>query len=223
MSTFLQLAQSVRSEAGLSGTGPSAVTGQSGMDKKVVDWVNDAWYDIQAARPNWRWMWRNDGAIATVAGTKSYDLAALGFDVENVIPESVSITNVGNPASIIQLEFVEFDAYREATKFILDEPDKPTLCTIDPSGAFVMNPTPDDVYDVAFEYYTPPSFLSGNTDVPELPVKFHRMIVELALTKYSSHDDAVGVYQTANIEYKKWMRRLEQAQLLEVVSVGAMA
>jgi hypothetical protein len=223
MSTFLQLCQEVRQEAGLSGTGPSSVQSQVGMDKKVVDWVNDAWYDIQSARPNWRWMWNGDGLITTTAGEFQYDPASFGFVIENIVPESVSITKVGVPSSLTALALVEYDVYRDMTAFTQRNQAFPTVATIAPNNKLILSPTPDDAYEIAFEYYSPPTYLVDNSDIPGLPAKFMKIIVELALVKYAAHDDAVGVMQSAQANYMKWMRRLEAGQLLDVSTSSALA
>jgi hypothetical protein len=223
MTTFLELAKTLRQEAGLSGTGPASVVGQSGMDKKVVDWTNDAWYDIQSARNDWAWMWRNNGLVNTTVGQQTYDLPGLGFDAERVIAESVSIQRTGEPNSIISLDMIPYSSFRDMTAFLPVTSSQPIYCAIAPNDHLWLNTLPDRDYTIKFEWYAKPSFMTGNNDIPALPLPYHRMIVELALMKYASHDGAMEVYQVAEKEYRKWMRRLERSQLPDVETTGALA
>lgn len=70
--TFLELCQLVARTAGLSGTGPTAVTGQSGDLDRIVDWVQMADLDIQQEHPNWKFMWA-EGHFETIVGETEYN------------------------------------------------------------------------------------------------------------------------------------------------------
>ena len=48
--TFLELCRRLAREVDASGSGPSAVTGQTGENRRIVDWVASAWQDIQLQR-----------------------------------------------------------------------------------------------------------------------------------------------------------------------------
>lgn len=223
MATFLELAGSLHQEAGLSGSGPASVTGQSGMNKKVVDWINAAWYEIQSARAGWKWMWRNTGSVTTTVGVNEYDLAALGFDTDNLVGDSISIQVTGSPNTIIKLDHISYESFREQTAFYPMVSGQPIYSSLTPGDTLVLNTYPDRQYDIKFEWYVRPSFMSDNGDVPGMPLMFHPMIVELALAKYALHDGAPDVYQVAEKEYAMWMRRLERSQLPTVETIGTLA
>ena len=71
--TFLELCQRMRQECGISGTGPSTVVSQTGNLKRIVDWVNTAWIDIQTTHQDWDWM-RASASFPTVASQAMYEL-----------------------------------------------------------------------------------------------------------------------------------------------------
>ena len=213
MSTFLELSVSLRQEAGLSGTGPSSVTGQTGMDKKCVDWINDSWYEIQSAHTDWKFLWQNDGLVNTVANQRAYDLAGLGFDINYIIRQSPRRRITGEPGSDMWLVWYEYEDFRQTFLFGPTRYGIPNSVTIDPSGQMLLDPVPNQAYEVFFEYYAAPAFMAANTDVPTMPVKFHKAIVYRALMKYASHDGATEVYQDAKLNYEMWERRLEAEQL----------
>lgn len=83
---FLQLCQRAASECGVA-TGSAirtvlpTVEGATGSLGRIVDWVNDAWSDVQMAHDDWDWM-RSSNLLGsgvsfrTVAGQASYPLGA---------------------------------------------------------------------------------------------------------------------------------------------------
>ena len=219
---FLDLCRELRQESGLSGDGPSAVTGQSGMSKKIVDWINSSVYDLESYRDNWAWMWRT-GSITTTVGQQSYDLPSLGFDANKIVAESLSIERTGEPNTITQFELVSWDIYREKTAFRTANPGQPVFCALAPNDYLYVDTLPDRSYTIKFAWYRKPAYLSTNTDIPTIPVQFHRILVEMGLMKYAAHDGATETYQASNKEYMKWLRRMEASQLpvVEVVSTLA--
>ena len=70
---FLSLCQRLRQECGVDGTGPVSVTGQTGEQKRLVDWIVQAWVEIQEERPDWLFL-RKDFSFDTVASQQSYDV-----------------------------------------------------------------------------------------------------------------------------------------------------
>ena len=54
MSTYLQLCQKLRQECEVGGTGPSAVTGQTGELARLVTWIADAYTELQQ---EYDWLW----------------------------------------------------------------------------------------------------------------------------------------------------------------------
>lgn len=220
---FLELAKNLRQEAGLSGTGPSAVTGQVGMDAKIVSWVADAWDEIEMRQQNWPWLWRNDGVVTTVAGQREYNLAALGFSVSKLVEEAMRRRIAAQPGSEHWLNYYEYEQFRGAFLFGDEINGLPTGFTLSPSGTLLLEPVPDAAYELRFEYYTTPTPLTANTSEPAMPAQFHKAIVYLALMKYAAHDGAMEVYQDADRNYRKWMRRIENSQLPQQFLTGPLA
>ena len=53
------------------GSIPTSVVGQTGELARVVDWVQDAWNDIQTKHNTWQWM-RSKFTVNTVADQQAY-------------------------------------------------------------------------------------------------------------------------------------------------------
>lgn len=68
---FLGLVQRLTQEAGASGAGPTDVVGQQGEYARMVNWVNDAWLDIQSLHQDWEFL-RTTCSFPTVDGQAVY-------------------------------------------------------------------------------------------------------------------------------------------------------
>ena len=75
---FLQLVQRLRSETKATGTTVTSVLNQSGEYARLVNWINDAWLDIQSAHTDWGWM-RTSVTFPTVTGRPVNTLAQIGI------------------------------------------------------------------------------------------------------------------------------------------------
>lgn len=213
MPNFLALAQKLHQEAGLAGSGPASVSSQSGMAKNVVDWINDAWYEIQSKRPNWRFMWRSDGLINTVANQRGYDLAGLGFDCFPV-RDSFKRRQTGQLGTEEWMTWYEYENFRASCLFGVERTGLPDSVTVDPSEYLQIDPVPTTDCQIRFEYYARPSYMSLNTDTPTLPVRYHDAIWILGLMKYSAYDENTALFQDSQRKYGTWMNRIEADQLL---------
>lgn len=221
MSTFLELAKSVRQEAGLSGTGPAAVTSQFGMDKKVVDWTSRAWNEIQDQHTDWKWMW-NQGSYPTVIGTSTYDLdTILTYPAASVVRDTVKIYEV----SVADQSFVTYEDWGDFSVRLVGatQSGRPQIYSIRPDNQMVFWPTPDKIYTVNQDYFRTPQVLAANGDTPEAPSQFHDAIMFKALTYYAAHDEATLTFQDATANYRRILRRMEASQLPKIQTAGAMA
>jgi len=71
MSTYLQLCALLRQNAIDSGTGPATVLAQSGELARFVQWIADAWTELQNEKDEWFWM-RKSFTVNTVADDSDY-------------------------------------------------------------------------------------------------------------------------------------------------------
>ena len=219
--TYLELAQMLRSEAGLSGTGPASVQSQVGMDLKICNWIKRSWIDIQESRFPWRFLWKNDGAFTTTIGVRGYDPASFGFAVGRLHESTVTVL-IGNVWS--SLVPMEYEAFRQC--YLADAvatSGRPTVFTVAPDDSLLFDQLPDAAYQIRFEYSRSPQVLVQNSDVPIIPSSLHDVIVYHALAKYAIHDEAQITFQDADARYRRWLRRLEREQLPATVVAGCLA
>lgn len=78
--TFLQLVNRLRQFCGASGASAALVTtaNQSGESARMVNWINEAWLDIQTMRRDWLWA-RKTAAFPTVSGKAVYSSTDIGL------------------------------------------------------------------------------------------------------------------------------------------------
>ncbi len=214
--TFLQLCQRLRSETGISGTGPSTVIGQTGDLLRVVQWVSSAYEDIQNARPDWQFA-QTSFSFPTISGTATYT------------PVAVSITDLLSwknddfrvylaAADETFLAYLPWDAFRAAYQFgsLRAQTGKPTVVTTKPNDSIILWPTPDAVYTIDGQYYKKARTMTANADEPVFKSNFHLAIVWRALMFYGADLGAAEAYAHGEREYNKIMRKLDFDQLPEI-------
>lgn len=239
MSTYLQLCQHLRREAGGASTGPSAVTGQTGLNEKYVNWIAQAWTELQGKHvaPGWRWM-RSTWSVNTVAGDDTY----AGTDCTDTRLSAVvtrfrrwihldddgcsnvkSYLSSGGVAGEHYLQFLPWNYFRDRYKRGTQNNNPPVHFSIDPQNNLVLGPKPNAVYVVSGEYQMSAQVLTADGDTPEMPSDFHMLIVYEAMLKYAASSVAAEVLARARLEGGRLLRQLENDQLPEICCAGPMA
>lgn len=194
MSTFLELAQETRALSGIGGTGPVDVETASGIEGRIVNYVKNAWIDIQAHPKNWKWMWGRylapspGGApLQTIANIREYTLTS----VKSVRVSSFrSYLTATGTTDRQRMTWQDWRNFERATGVVDETAARPIRVTRDPSGKLVVYPKPDAAYSIEFEYFKRAQILAVNGDVPELPTDFHQLIVYEALKRFGKAEDA---------------------------------
>lgn len=200
MSTFLALAQRLRQEAGVAGTGPASVLNQTGMYAKLVDWTARAWVDIQASKPFWKFL-RNYVQKTLVVGQQDYNVSADWsltsvdkWDQEGAFIYKDSISNQN------QLTWLPYPKFRAENSHGFGS-GRPRTLTDRQGNVVRFDRVPDYAYVVTLDYWMTPELLAANTDTPSMPEHFHDAIVWKALMYYSASEGAPELYQTAARHY----------------------
>ena len=207
---FLELCQTLRREAGVSGTGPASVTGQSGEYLRLINWINQAWSEIQQLRPDWRFMWAQ-GSFTTAAGIADYTGAAMNVEADNYDLGSFVLTDsLGGKRPMAYACYRDWkEAYGAATL----TNNTPHLVTDLPNGSIRFTAPPDGAYPVTFDYYRSPQTLVDNTDEPWLPARYHMLIVHKAMMYYAGYESAPEVLQDATLRWNPLYDAMESTQL----------
>lgn len=215
----LQLAQRVRQEAGISGTGPVTTAGQTGEMGKIVDWVDSAYQDIQNLY-EWNFL-RFDFSFPTIASTSTYTPTAAGLpELAKWKQNSLRIYLTISGEAIIYPQ--NWDYFRDVRLIGTISTGKPSEFSIKPDKSIVFWQTPDAIYTVVGEYFKRAQTMTANTDEPNIPAQFHMAIVWKAVMYYAGDQGAAELYSVAERGYTNVLRKLRKDQLPSIGMAGAL-
>jgi hypothetical protein len=239
VSTFLELAQKVASESGTvpartTTALPTTVVSQVGRLGRIVRWTNDAWRSIQNSRAQWRWM-RGELSGTISSGTQRYLYSALGAGSPTRFAEWIvrgedetrwscykTSTGVSDEGP---LNFLDWDTFYE-TQLRGTPPtnSRPQFFSIDDTDRLVFSPTPDATYTVRGWYRKDVQELSANSDTPEMPARFHDLILWEALKLLGNFDEAAVGQRAEWANNARIIRsQLERDQLPPIRICGPLA
>lgn len=210
---FLELAQRTRQEIGASGVGPANVAGQSGYSAKIIDWVQDAYHEVQTSPALQNCLWQQ-AAAAVVAGITAYAVA--------VTPEFVRmrVAYILHGSTKMRLDEMSWRAYRDLPS---TSQGMPLSYAVSPDNILWLWPTPAAACTLDFEYECAPFVLSGNVDVPVIPKQYHMAIVWRAVMYSAAHDENQALLQVAQANYKAIMNKVAMHELPPLLVAGALA
>lgn len=226
MATFLGLCSDARRECGMSGTGPTAVTGQVGDLERIVNWVKNSWTEVQNRHADWLWL-RSTFTVNTVSGTDSYAFGVVTdsrlsavisrfsrwwlYDIDGCpnVKSYLTSAGVSGEKYLLPLPWASFrDLYKRGTQ----TNNAPVHVTVDPQRNLILGPKPSGIYTITGEYQMSAQVLAADADTPEMPSQFHQLIVYEAMKKYGGFKSASEVSARGIMEGNKLMRQLENNQ-----------
>lgn len=227
MATYLQLCNSLIRKCGISGGSIGSVSGQTGEMLRVVNWIDEAYRQIQLVQPNWNWM-RKQCSFSTVASQGSYTPAQAGAsDVSNWKTDSFRcyVTSAGVRSEMF-LDEVEYDSFRDTYIFgnLRLSYSRPTVIAFGPDYSVNLGMAPDSSdYTIVGEYYCTTQYLTLDGDIPLMPAQYHDIIVHRAMVMYGMYESAQEVVAEGTNLYNAMIRRLGRDLLPDVMVGGALA
>lgn len=192
------------------------VAAASGEALRVVGWVQGAYNDIQTRR-KWHFMWENV-SITVPAGSFVVPAATVGaVQADRYEKDSLFDAYGAN------FGYISWADFRSAFPAVLIFSGTPSLWTIRPDGAFVVNakPTADSTYTV--DRYMRPQVMEADADEPILPTEFHLAIVWRALLLYCNFEEAGISRATAQVEYDRLMNAMGGQLLPDMIPAAPLA
>ncbi|MFH1744437.1 MAG: hypothetical protein ABIH23_35995 [bacterium] len=214
---YLALCKRLRLEIGWPGTGPAAVTGQTGDSNKIVEWIAAAYNDVQVAHVTWRFL-RESFSFETIATVPEYTPVAAGLDdLSSWVEESFQLYSAVTDEQ--DLWYEPWNTFRPVYLFGSNRThsQRPTIVTIKPNNSLRFFAIPDDAYTCTGEYYTIPDVMAANGDSPNFPDRFHMMCVWKGLMYYGAYAAADEKYAHGQNEYRRLMIDLELDQLDKIL------
>jgi hypothetical protein len=232
MATNLQLCQKVqrlwKAATGTLGTTPTTVVSQTGVEGEIVQFVNYAYEDIQNEQREWRFRTKR-GSFPTVANTRVYTISSTVTDFEELLPSMAQscdryILSYLTATGVSDEQPVWYVPYELWQQGILDRGTRPVArpvrFTIEPDGQIAFDPTPDDIYTIAFDYrrtlHEMTTDSHATTGTPIIPAAHHNAIVWGALLYAAkTREIAPNLIQLWDREYRREMNALRMRQLPE--------
>lgn len=213
--TFLELVRRVARACGMTNRGdiPTTVSEQVGNLLDAVQWVQDAWRELQVSRNNWLWM-RAGFTLSTQPGVDTY-AASDAIDDETgmpivrhaywrlgdgMIPEIRCYLQSGSLQGQYWLTPLPWEHFQALYRIGSQNPGQPINISIDPRNRLVIGPTPNDVYVIKGDHQRSAQELIEDSDEPEMPADYHMVIFYDAILKYAGSEAAAEVMARAQIE-----------------------
>lgn len=183
---------------------PSAVTGLSGLAADLARWTAEAWEEIQ--RENHKQLKclrvRNFTATALTIGTNSYSITAGSPDLAianfGAFDEKSLYTQKSDGSSKQTLTIVDYEEWLKRYKLATLPDGQPSIATMPSADTILFNAMPDLAYQFKGDQWRSPQVLSGNTDTPLLPARFHMVIVWEAVKKLAADRENATQFSEAN-------------------------
>lgn len=220
--TFLELCQRSASECGVSLTGPSATTSQTGRLGQIINWVNSAWMDVQTKHDNWRFM-RSSFTVNTTSGDGKYiitdctdtvssaALTVAGFRTWERDTFKIYLVSAGSDTET-DLTFIDYQDWYYRYNTGAQSNSYPGYFSIDHDNGILLAPKPNGIYTLRGEYMKAATLLSGDNDEPEMPAEYRMAIVYRAMMKYGRYAGAAEVFTDGQAEYTRLMREMTRTQ-----------
>jgi len=220
---FLTLCQTLRSEAGISGSGPATTVGQTGELGRIVSWILQAEQEIYDKRNDWGFL-RDTFAFSANIGTSTYSrqvvsgLAEWKRDSFRIYSQAIGVIDE------TWLRWVPWELFRDTRLkgAVRLQTGRPIEFTIDPKKNVVLWPIPSDRYIVDGEFYSTAVTMINDYDVPDFG-RFHMVIVYNALMRYAAWVNDPAVFANAQRNYGIQMSKLEREWAQEIVKGASLA
>jgi len=218
--TYLELCVRAREEAGITGSGPTSVTGQTGQLLRLVNWVQQAWVEIQLMRPNWNFM-HSEFSFNTVVDQRDYLAADHSINDMKLWDENSFIAHETAEGESTQfpLIYLKYATWRDTYRVGMNvrTSDKPVYITVLPTNKIRFEPAPDKVYTIEGDYKRSTQYITADADeLTNFPDDFHMLIVWQALKYYGHYENAPEVLEEAEVNFDNLLFRLEIEQLPEM-------
>lgn len=228
MATFLELVKDLaRQDGSIAVTSITSVVDQTGRVEKMVNWVQKAYNNIQNSRRDWGWL-VEEFTHDLIPGTPIYTPASfnltrfsnwVGDSYNGYMPLSLydPLTGLSDEAEVGQVTYEYWRQRYGRGDQNIEYWDRPTEWTVTPKNELAFGPYPDVAYTIRGQYQKGPQSLEANTDIPEMPARFHDLIVWEAHRLLLIHDGAYQESQFPTQEMATLRHQLEMDQLPEVV------
>jgi hypothetical protein len=203
---FLQLVQRLRQEGEGNGALITTVVNQTGEARRLVDWIQAAWLEIQGMSTTWGFM-RSSFSFNTTAGVGYYTPTAAGVSgLASWHLDTIRIyrTSIG----VADEQFLPYWSYPQFRDTYLYSSmrlnqGRPVVFSVRPQDtALLLGEVPEDIYTISGEYQeSPAEMVVADTSTPTLPNHLHLMVVYKAMEYLGLYESAGEVAQRGQAQF----------------------
>jgi len=228
MANFLELVRQLAEVDGsIDRAAITSVVDQVGRPGKMVNFVNRAYTNIQNSRRDWGWL-TEDFEATLIPGTAIYTPASFNLtrfsnfirddDDNGYMPLSLRDDSIGlsDEHEVEQITYQHWRTLYGRGDQSSDYWNRPVTWSVTPKRELAFGPYPDAAYVIRSQYQKGPQTLAANSDIPEMPTRFHDLIVWEAHRLLLIHDGAFADSQFPTMEMATLRQELECDQLPEV-------
>ena len=207
---YLEIARSVRAQAGIAGEGPSNISTTTGIMGDVLRWTREAYNEIQTEFENWNFLFKNY-SLTVPEAFREVTMPQEGVRV--IAKETFIIQEVNGTKT--RIRYVPYSVWKLDDKLALEaiETKLPTHVTILPNKNLLFNTAAPENLSILFDGYREPHVMVNSTDLPIFDVQYHTLIQLKALTKYGTYYNAQEVYKASDIAYKTLLSKMKYSEL----------
>jgi len=223
MSNYLELCQSVRAQAGISGNStPANTENQIGILNDVVRWTAESYNEIQTLHENWNFL-HNTYSLLLQPGFSSYNPELLvgdngGVGVRTPTKDTFILESVSPK---IRLKYIAWSVWQISDVMLREEIGSPEYYTEDPKGNFhfypIEEPAADQIdnidHTISFQGYARPQRLLKSTDIPILHPQYQELIKLGALKRYAEFYNSPEIMQSVVVTYDQQLNKLRYSEL----------
>lgn len=221
---YLELVQKTVRKSGARLEVPTTVVGQENLAYMFVEWVQEAWKEIQMERLGIGWRVVTGETFPLVVDTYEY---ALDATLESINTRAVTILLAGENEA--PLCFVPSDYYRTTVDRVTRASGMPNYFSIMPDdSSWVFWPNPDQIYTIRYEGIRAVEELdfldtagAGSSDLLEpvgIDAVYHDSIVWQAIQNYAMHFEDGSKLQEAQAKFKPYKKYFE-ARFMDIPTV----
>lgn len=192
----------------MSGSGPAAVTSQTGVLEKIVNWVAESDKETQGRWFDWDFLhvstWTHSTAIGTAAVSAPADLGV--WDRESFYLDATTDNHK-------RLTVLDYKTWRAELRQGVKTNEQPDSVVILPDQSLKLEAPPDAVYVLSADYWKRPAKMEVNTDTSPIPEEYERIIVARAKIFYGEHYSVAEVLASGQVEYDDLLDKLEAKYL----------
>lgn len=204
--TYLEIVQKAWRLVPMNGAVPATVATPTSLSQEgqvLLDMIDDAWTTLKNERQDWRWL-RQSISFNTIGNKQLYtpaDLASFESKVTDIVRWDRSQFRFQRETGEDDLVLIcrhedDFEDLHTRTGPYNSSQGHPIEISVseDDSRSLRIYPVPDDAYAIHGRFWFNSGALSADADVPELPSRFHDILVWKAVQsmgEYMGKDQAI--------------------------------